>query len=533
MTTAYTNLLGLALPVDGELTGAWGPVINNSITSLIEDAVANFATHDITAGDWTLTTTGSGTSNEARMAMLVVTGTPGTTRTITAPGHSKMYLVSNQSNAAVTVKSASTTGVTVAAGQNTIVAWNNVDFVEIKSTQVLNLAGGSAGKIPYQSAADTTAFTAAGTSGQVLTSNGTSPPTWQSVSSSSANLTGGAASQIPYQSAPSTTTFIANGTSGQVLTSNGAGVPSWNTLPTTISTASNLAGGSAGTIPYQSGSGATSMLAAGTSGYYLKSNGAGAPSWAAVSTSVDTGASSNINGLLKGNGSTLSVATAGTDYLVPSSTAIGTSGSVTLANCMYVYKYDASSTSTRSYTTQNMSEQFGGTAVIISGRWDTGQYCFWLGNGNDVDLGRSGQPVKTIYTQNSVVVVSDKREKTEVTQTLGLDFVKALKPVNYIWKVGGYDTSHIEGEKTAEELLNERVPVPGTRIHAGFFAQDVKEALDTLGKDFGGWVIEDKNDLNSKQMLRLEEFISPIVKAIQEQQVMIEDLQARLAALGG
>ena len=47
----------------------------------------------------------------------------------------------------------------------------------------------------------------------------------------------------------------------------------------TSSTATNLAGGSNGTIPYQSASGTTQMLSVGTSGQVLKSNGAAAPSW--------------------------------------------------------------------------------------------------------------------------------------------------------------------------------------------------------------------------------------------------------------
>ena len=51
------------------------------------------------------------------------------------------------------------------------------------------------------------------------------------------------------------------------------------TTATSSTTATNLAGGSAGTIPYQSGAGTTVQLAAGTSGYVLKSNGAAAPSW--------------------------------------------------------------------------------------------------------------------------------------------------------------------------------------------------------------------------------------------------------------
>jgi hypothetical protein len=43
-------------------------------------------------------------------------------------------------------------------------------------------------------------------------------------------ITGGAASQILYQTGTSTTGFIANGTTGQVLTSNGSSVPSWQSI---------------------------------------------------------------------------------------------------------------------------------------------------------------------------------------------------------------------------------------------------------------------------------------------------------------
>jgi hypothetical protein len=45
---------------------------------------------------------------------------------------------------------------------------------------------------------------------------------------SATNLAGGAASQIPYQSSAGATAFIPNGTAGQVLTSAGAGAPTWS-----------------------------------------------------------------------------------------------------------------------------------------------------------------------------------------------------------------------------------------------------------------------------------------------------------------
>ena len=54
-----------------------------------------------------------------------------------------------------------------------------------------------------------------------------------------------------------------------------------NVAPSTVSvgTATNLAGGGAGYIPYQSGAGATSFLSAGSTGQVLTSNGSGAPTW--------------------------------------------------------------------------------------------------------------------------------------------------------------------------------------------------------------------------------------------------------------
>lgn len=70
--------------------------------------------------------------------------------------------------------------------------------------------------------------------------------------------------------APTKTGTGASGTWGISITGNSA-------------TATNLANGSAGTIPYQTSAGTTAMLAAGTSGYFLKSNNTSAPSWVELS----------------------------------------------------------------------------------------------------------------------------------------------------------------------------------------------------------------------------------------------------------
>ena len=58
--------------------------------------------------------------------------------------------------------------------------WENVAGSSVTVGTATNLAGGAAASIPYQSASGTTAFLAssAGDAGKILTSNGTSAPTW-------------------------------------------------------------------------------------------------------------------------------------------------------------------------------------------------------------------------------------------------------------------------------------------------------------------------------------------------------------------
>jgi len=68
---------------------------------------------------------------------------------------------------------------------------------------------------------------------------------------------------------------------------------------TSATTATNLAGGSNGTIPYQSAAGTTQMLAVGSAGQVLQTNGVGAPTWSTpasnlvlISTTTASGATS-------------------------------------------------------------------------------------------------------------------------------------------------------------------------------------------------------------------------------------------------
>lgn len=135
MTTGNTTLLGLALPVEGELDGTWGDVVNQSITELLDSAIAGTTTLSADA-DVTLTGTEL-IANQARQNILLWTAGGTVTRNITAPAKSKSYIVINASpgTQSIVIRGAGpTTGVTVIKGEKALVAWSGSDFVKISSS---------------------------------------------------------------------------------------------------------------------------------------------------------------------------------------------------------------------------------------------------------------------------------------------------------------------------------------------------------------------------------------------------------------
>lgn len=187
--------------------------------------------------------------------------------------------------------------------------WENVASSTVSVGTATNLAGGGAGYVPYQSGAGATAFVSAGSIGQVLTSNGSSAPTWTTPASAItisddtttnatryplfANQTSGSASteyvsstKLQYNPSTGTLTSTSFSGAGTGLTGTASslsigGNAATATSATSATTATNLAGGANGSVPYQTASGTTTFLAAGTNGYIL-TLAAGVPTWAAA-----------------------------------------------------------------------------------------------------------------------------------------------------------------------------------------------------------------------------------------------------------
>ena len=105
------------------------------------------------------------------------------------------------------------------------------------------------------------------------------------------NISGGAAGSVPYQTGATATTFLALGASGSVITA-GASAPQYTAQSSlAVGTATNLAGGTAGALAYNSGAGATTFLSLGTSTHILTA-GASAPQYTDPST-ITVGTATN------------------------------------------------------------------------------------------------------------------------------------------------------------------------------------------------------------------------------------------------
>ena len=150
---------------------------------------------------------------------------------------------------------------------------------------------------------------------------------------------------------------------------------------------------------------------------------------------------------------------------------------------------------------------------------------------NTHDIGFSTERWDDIYATNGTIQTSDKNEKNTITASdLGLSFVNKLKPVFY--------------------KFNNK-----TRTHYGLIAQDVEATLSDINKptsDFAGFIKEDipdklyvenddipegksvgdvKTAAFTTYGLRYHEFISPLIKAVQELSAQVETLKTEVAAL--
>ena len=161
-----------------------------------------------------------------------------------------------------------------------------------------------------------------------------------------------------------------------------------------------------------------------------------------------------------------------------------------------------------------------------------------------------GNTDHTIVRQSGAALTSDARDKTEITNTtLGLDFIENLRPVQYKMNYRSdytqaikvpYETGEID-PRTGEPVVRFKTEIiyqpndgskTRSRPHQGLIAQEVKQTMNDLEiTDFAGYI--DMEQAGESLSLRYEEFIAPMIKAIQQLSDRNKALEERIAALEG
>jgi len=227
MTVNYTTLLKLAQPVNGTEDGTWGTTVNDALTAPVDVAIGGSISIDVTGGNVTLSNGDGSASNEARYAVLLITGTPGVSRNVVAPGGSasrSWYIVKNGSDAAIVVKASATTGVTIASGSEAVIYWNGSDYV----------ASGVTGPA---SSTDNAVARFDGTTGKVIQNSAVT------IADTTGDITGGKYNKV---------TVTAPATGSTLTIADGKTFTASNTVTLSGTDGSTMAFGAGGTVAYTS-----------------------------------------------------------------------------------------------------------------------------------------------------------------------------------------------------------------------------------------------------------------------------------------
>ena len=157
---------------------------------------------------------------------------------------------------------------------------------------------------------------------------------------------------------------------------------------------------------------------------------------------------------------------------------------------------------------------------------------------DQIQLGDSNT---TTYVYGTVQNRSDIRDKTDIAPTtLGLSFINAIDPIQYRWDlredyvITTLNETNVDGKLVITPTTT-TTPQDGSkkrkRLHQGVSAQQVKQVMTALGVDFGGY--QDHSICGGQDVLTIgyDEFIGPLIKAVQELSALNTALTARVAAL--
>ena len=212
MPSTYSDLK-IELIATGEQSGTWGTTTNTNLGTALEEAITGSADVSFSSGAVTLTLTNTNATQAARNLRLNLTGTSGGAQNLIVPAIEKLYLINNGVADTITVKNSSGTGIAVPAGKSMFVYNNGTNVVDAV-THLTSLTLGSA--LPVASGG-TGATSLAGLIDQTTDITGVTP-----VANGGTGASTLTANNVVVGNGTSAVGFVAPGTSGNVLTSNGS-----------------------------------------------------------------------------------------------------------------------------------------------------------------------------------------------------------------------------------------------------------------------------------------------------------------------
>ncbi len=211
-----------------------------------------------------------------------------------------------------------------------------------------------------------------------------------------------------------------------------------------------------------------------------------------------------------------------------------TTGSSNTANGFYALRFNTTGGSNTAYGFNALlSNTTGSTLTAIGYGADVNPdgltNATAIGNGaivdasNKVRIGNAN--VTVIEGQVPFSNTSDKRFKYDIKNDVpGLEFIKKLTPVTYYFdekKLDEYTKTGIL-RQAQDDIAMPAAYTGEKQLHTGFLAQDVEKIAKDLGYEFDGVHAPANN--KDHYSLAYSQFIMPLVKGMQEQQVIIEKL---------
>jgi hypothetical protein len=147
MPSTYSPSLRIELIGAGEQSGTWGTTTNTNLGTLLEQSIAGVQAITMFDANYTLTNY-NGVSDEARKAVLVVTGTNGAIRDIIAPLVTKSYTIKNNTTGgfAISIRAATGASVSIPNGVTSSVYCDGTNF-QLALTQTVVAAGTGIGVV--------------------------------------------------------------------------------------------------------------------------------------------------------------------------------------------------------------------------------------------------------------------------------------------------------------------------------------------------------------------------------------------------